>query len=367
LAEIRVTMGLFDSMLLPRVVDPLYSLPEGARWTRRAGLYNSYALFVALLWMLWTVGLCPLWLVTLQSVSLVGALTLDDRCVVAGSALSCSALPEQLCSYRQLAQSLLADVWVMWVGPVAAFVVFARVHDSWLDAHSPLLLGSDFICSHFGLFLYCVYQSVRALYLVVALVWDGAHHARVRRRELLWSYLLGNIGLVVRCFRYDALKWCGRMLAHLVPGLVVAESSLWAHLAFLLVTGWLSWGQIAFSNVDNYLFYKVHRTLHASHPLFSLCHALHHRALYPTLLDSGTISPLELVLTEFSLPVVVLLWPPVIAVGYELGYSMVGHLIGHTAGFHYGGTHHHIHHKLQHANFGLQAHFDKMYGTLAMH
>jgi hypothetical protein len=81
--------------------------------------------------------------------------------------------------------------------------------------------------------------------------------------------------------------------------------------------------------------------MHACHPLYSLCHALHHRARFPTLLDAGTISPLELLLTELSLPALVLLWPPVISVGYELGYSMVGHFTGHTTGFPYAGSHHH--------------------------
>jgi hypothetical protein len=250
--------------MLPQISGPQYVLDECERWTRRSGLYNSYALFVAWMWILWWADLCPLWLCCLQSASLGGALAIDDRCVERRSALNPILILQQLRLYSQLCYGLVSDFWLMWLLPGVAFAVFWRVHDSWRDFRSVVLLGSDIICGYYGEFLYAVYQSFRVAFLVVALVWDGARHHCVSRRHLLWSYLIGNIGLVVRCFRYDAIKWVGRKFAHALPNWVALDGTAWwSHLGFAAVVMWISWGQLSFNFRDNYLFYKVRPTIHS--------------------------------------------------------------------------------------------------------
>lgn len=240
----------------------------------------------------------------------------------------------------------------MWMESFVVFVVFVRVHDTWAWL-LPVSIGN---------FCFCLYCTVRTAFLVVALRAPQVHHKSVTTRTLWWSYFLGTSGLVVRCFRYEFLKGFGRMVAARVPQIVVAPT-LWSQVCFYVVLAWYTYRHIQFNLKDNYLYYKIHRTMHACHPLYAFCHALHHRAHFPTLLDSGTISPMELALTELSIPAITLLWPPWISVGYECGYAFVGHVIGHSAGYRHG-KHHHEHHQFIACNYGLQPLYDEQFGTL---
>ncbi len=141
----------------PRVEHAEYALAKDG--TRHRATYNSYALFVAILWLLWPLHLCPLWLVTLQCASLAAALLLD----VHGPdphPLCIADLPTQLSHYTALVRGVLGDMWMLWLGSLAVFAVFRRVSEPLVAA----LFGYPL-----GVILYIVYLLTRSLYLAVVL------------------------------------------------------------------------------------------------------------------------------------------------------------------------------------------------------
>jgi hypothetical protein len=126
--------------------------------------------------------------------------------------------------------------------------------------------------------------------------------------------------------------------------------------------------EIAQNAEDNLLFYKIHRTIHAEPRLHALLHALHHRAAaHTTLLDSGTISPLELWWTDASMPALLLCAPPFFSLGFET-IAAAWHFAAHgwTGGAEGDATHHHhlAHHRNPAVNFGLLPKYDARFGTL---
>ena len=131
--------------------------------------------------------------------------------------------------------------------------------------------------------------------------------------------------------------------------------------------------EIAQNAEDNVLFYKIHRTIHGEARLYALLHQLHHRAAAHTcLLDSGTISPLELFWTDASMPALLLCAPRFFALGFE-AIAAAWHWAAHGwAGGGGGGDageadaqHHHLqHHRNPAVNFGLMPKYDARFGTL---
>lgn len=117
-----------------------------------------------------------------------------------------AALPSQLHAYVHLTAGVARDVASMWTSSLALYALFWRVVAEW-EHYWPDL----------GLTLYGVYVLIRTLFLGSALVGSAllapgssAFAPALSRRHLLWSYWLGHVGLTVRCFRYDAIKWMAR-------------------------------------------------------------------------------------------------------------------------------------------------------------
>jgi sterol desaturase/sphingolipid hydroxylase (fatty acid hydroxylase superfamily) len=85
----------------------------------------------------------------------------------------------------------------------------------------------------------------------------------------------------------------------------------------------------------------------------------------PTMLDSGTISPAELILTDITLPAITLLCPQFFVVGFEM-MQMGQHLLGHSSELDDAKIyqHHRDHHHFPQYNFGLLAEFDTKFQTV---
>lgn len=144
--------------VLPRVSEPEYAAVRKGG-ARHRGTYNSYALFVAALWLLWSAGLCPLWLVLVQSVSLAVTLLLD----LSGPdtrPVSPADLPDQLRAYVALVLGVGSDLWALWLGSLVLFAVFHRVIDRVTALPFSFSLGTT---------LFIFYAVVRTLFLVAAL------------------------------------------------------------------------------------------------------------------------------------------------------------------------------------------------------
>lgn len=88
---------------------------------------------------------------------------------------------------------------------------------------------------------------------------------------------------------------------------------------------------------------------------------MHHKAITPCLLDSGTIGPPELVLTETAIPAMIL-WPHPVQLVWE-SFHMILHYMGHDA-TQDNGIHHVMHHKLLNCNYGIYDHFDIYFKTV---
>jgi hypothetical protein len=91
---------------------------------------------------------------------------------------------------------------------------------------------------------------------------------------------------------------------------------------------------------------------------------MHHRGVLPTPLDSGTISPLEFLITEMTFPAGALVpnWCWVIG---QILLGAVGHWPAHSAGARFKISQHHLqHHRYFTVNYGLTPSEDRRYGTL---
>jgi sterol desaturase/sphingolipid hydroxylase (fatty acid hydroxylase superfamily) len=189
---------------------------------------------------------------------------------------------------------------------------------------------------------------------------------------------VGNIGLIARCYKYDLLRflaglvgletlvccseWCFHFERKVPDEISLDPRESLSHVLFVGVVGPAVLVEVCRNAPDNFLFYKIHRTIHASPALYTFVHGLHHRAVDPTLLDSGTISPFELFLTDLSMPCLVLVSPNFFVMGFE-HISAFWHFRAH--GFADGDVHHLSHHKSQKSNFGLHDKYDKKFGTFS--
>ena len=98
---------------------------------------------------------------------------------------------------------------------------------------------------------------------------------------------------------------------------------------YIALTLFLSFAMI-FPTRDDIRFYKLHRTLHSVKSLWTFCHALHHKVAKPCMLDSGTIAPSELAITE-TFVTCQMFWPRAFQTGWEL-VTIFYHFLGHSAG-----------------------------------
>jgi hypothetical protein len=243
---------------------------------------------------------------------------------------------------------------------------------------APLWMWTNLAISSFVM-LYAFYMVARAWWLVrylrlLGFHWEDAgptfavREANLKTRSaairhVLWSYFLGNIGLVVRCAAqvltislFEGLRSAMGVdvathstLGPLLVPIGIAVAGLW------LATYGLA-GRRALL-----IYYRTHRTLHSCRPLYDSIHAIHHRAILPTPLDSGTISPAEFLVTEMAFPAGTLV-PNWFFTIHQILFALLGHWRGHDSGRTV--NHHLLHHRLFNVNFGITPTTDARFGTL---
>lgn len=196
-------------------------------------------------------------------------------------------------------------------------------------------------------------------------------------RHLLWSYFIGNVGVSVRCATQMgqilvfeaaavalgplALDWHQRL-----PFLAGAPRFVVPLIGAIGVLVVLLWQRKLYPFAD-YMYYRVHRTLHKNRALFTFLHRIHHKAIVTTPLDSGTICPLEFALTET-------VWPPAALVPdwlwtlWQIHFAVTGYWPSHktTAGVRVqdGNNFHVYHHFNPGVNFGILPESDARFQTL---
>ena len=259
-------------------------------------------------------------------VSLAVAFALDDEPI--SKKVSLLSLPGQLWSYARLSVGVAKDAAGYLVATFLAFIFLApaaRAYGLWHGwayvAAYALLLG---VRSAYAIWLLSRARERWEARLPPFTVRKGNLRS-VRRavKHVVWSFFVGNVGLAVRCGKQVALLSAFAFLAGTFPEHVAAR---WPH-------AWVLGGILAMAVVYRHgalldaLYYKIHRTLHVSSALYSGLHRIHHKAVLPTILDAGTESPGELLLTEYAAPVHVLL-PSWLFFLAELT-MFVGHFEGH--------------------------------------
>ena len=293
-------------------------------------------------------------------------------------------LPIQLSAYAELLARWTADVFPIYFLSFLVYVAVRPVRES-----LNLWGGASFLPVYGFYLVFRTILLVQYLHLVRTR-WDDPplrnpigqkdgnfRDAASATRHLIWSYFVGNVGVTVRCatqmgqiliFETAAVAlgplvvdWNRRLpFFSGAPGFVVPTVAAGALVVILL------WQRKLYPFAD-YLYYRVHRTLHENRALFTFLHRIHHKAIVTTPLDSGTICPLEFVLTET-------VWPPAALVPdwlftvWQIHFAVTGYWPSHktTAGLRVqdGNTFHVYHHYKPSVNFGILAESDARFGTL---
>ena len=343
---------------------PLYGQAQAG------GPYNSHLVSGAVFVVLTLLGLVSPWLTAWIGACLVAAMLLDAR--PWKRKIVPAAIPAQFALYAQV---LARALWDALPSYVFAYLVYVCVAPLWVRANVAI---SSFVMLYGFYMLVRIFWLVRYLWLLI-FRWENAGRAFAVRevnmksrsvaiRHVVWSYFLGNIGLVIRCSsqvvtiglfeslrtfsdmdlaRHDALS------AHLVP-ISLAAATIW------LATFWLAIRRALL------IYYRTHRTFHNCLPLYDSIHGIHHRGVLPTPLDSGTISPAEFLITEMALPSATLVpnWWWTIS---QIVLAFAGHWASHDSGTKRAFPQHHLHHhRLFDVNFGLSPAEDAQFGTLYM-
>jgi sterol desaturase/sphingolipid hydroxylase (fatty acid hydroxylase superfamily) len=273
----------------------------------RSGSYNLVLVSTAVFVMCACLGKLNMLLAAFVGSSVIAALLLDREDMT--RKLDVAALPAQLVSYLHLVL-----LWLRDVGPgiLLCFLCYSAIEPYFKKFC--LWGGNSFWV------LYGAYAVLRTVILVKYLLfiwlrWDDVRPPfEIRRmnmrtrgeaaRHMLWSFFMGNAGLVVRCGQqvatimvFDNLQVLLGM-DNLNPG------------PFAATVGIVGLGILSYVSVGRACptYYKIHRTLHENKTLYTAIHRIHHKGIHPTVLDSGTETPLEFVLTE-SLAYTQCLWP----------------------------------------------------------
>ncbi len=349
-------------------------IPRGAVYhlfgdARRGGEYNGHIMFGLIFSALAAAQVIGLVVWGWGMACLVLAFLLDERTLKRKVALR--NIPAQFFLYAQVVGNALLNSLPHYL---LAFAIYVCVY--------PLRERYNLTVSSFVM-MYGFYMVVRIVYLVfynyaLTLGADRLHlkvfeeqraNLRDRRtalRHVWWTYFLGNVGLIVKCavqvmtigmFEFFRVRF----------GLDAESNSFIAAHASTLQTGALIVGVLAFwlsVRLSSTVYYRAHRTFHVRKPLYDSIHAIHHRGILPTPLDSGTISPMEYFITDMARPAVLLL-PNWLFVLSEVGLAFGAHLPSHSSGtLHKFGQHHLAHHRYVVFNFGLFPRDDERYGTL---
>ena len=360
---------MYDALMWQKLSkNPLYSdkLYEATTTTPTNGVYNFYILsLIAFGAIAWMGGLNRIFCAIL-GLSLLLAILIDRS--PWNQKVSLKDMPRQVWRYlRLLIQVMRTELLLLIVA--SAFVY---------GIAKPITRSLDLFGGNTFLVLYGVYLAIRIVVfcrylLIVAFQWDtyNAPPFEIRKanfrdrstavRHLTWSFLLGNIGLVVRCGYYD-------MTVSLFDSFYEAVGypeigGLWGFaLAALVIVLWLVVADVRLGNT----YYKAHRALHEDSVLYVSVHRIHHYAVYPTVLDSGTINPAEFLMTESGS-----IWFAPLPDWYWFAFQMCM-LFGHFEGHHtvaedkHHAEHfqfHVLHHRLYQCNYGMPA-MDEKYNTL---
>lgn len=335
---------------------------------RAGGPYNSHLVSAVGAVGLAACGWVPAWLAAWILLCLTAALVLDGRAWKRKIVLA--AIPGQLALYAQL---LARAAWDALPYYALAYLVYVCV--------APVWRAADLAVSSFVL-LYGFCMAVRAGWLVrflwlVGFRWEAAgprfqtHEANLRSRgtavrHVLWSCFLGNVGLVVRC-SVQVVTIAGFESLRRRLGMDLSEHpALGARLVPICIAATAVWAATLYFAIRQALliYYRAHRTLHRCRPLYDSVHGIHHRAVLPTPLDSGTISPAEFAITEMAIPAATLLpnwWWTII----QITLAVAGHWPSHDTAVRMKFFQHHLrHHRFFNVNFGLTPGEDARFGTL---
>jgi sterol desaturase/sphingolipid hydroxylase (fatty acid hydroxylase superfamily) len=352
---------------------PSADIPLGAVYrllgsAERGGEYNGHIMFSLMLVGLTAAGLVNGLALSWIALCLIATYLLDERPLK--RKVNLSAIPAQFFMYLQLVMNAFRDALPQYT---LAFVIYLGIY--------PLRESLNLPVSSFVM-LYGFYMVLRIGYLILftcaLTIGSKRFHLRVFNeqranlrnravalRHVWWTYFLGNTGLFVKC-AVQVITIAGFESLRLWIGFDVTENRLTAqHLTTVNLVGVaLCVIGIGLSvRLSSTVYYRTHRTLHICKPLFDSIHAIHHRGILPTPLDSGTISPLEYIITDMARPAVMLM-PNWLFVLSEIGLAFGAHLPSHTSGtLHKFGQHHLAHHKYVVYNFGLFPRDDERWGT----
>jgi len=353
--------------------DPAEAVPRGAVYglfgsAQHSGEYNGHIIFSIILAGLAAGGLVSLPVLGWVALCLVTTFLLDERTLK--RKVLFWAIPGQFFLYLQVLLHAIRDVLPQYVLAFAIYVCVFPVRQR-LDVpvSSLVMLYTFYMVVRLGyLLLYSHALTIGSQRIQLRVFGKEKANLRTRRvalRHVWWAYFLGNVGLIVKC-SVQVITIAGFELlrtslgidiaTHLVPGEHVAVISV-AALVLCPLALWLSIG------LSLTVYYRAHRTLHTYKPLYDGIHAIHHRGILPTPLDSGTISPLEFIITDMARPAFMLIpnWAFTLV---EIGLALGTHLPSHDAGTLQKFAQHHLaHHKHVVFNFGLLPRDDARFGT----
>ena len=284
--------------------------------------------------------------------------------------MSLRAIPAQFLLYLQLVTNAFRNALPQYT---FAFVIYLGIYPLRerfnLPVSSFVMLYGFYMVLRIGylsLFTFALTVGSNRIHLrVFQEQRANLRNRRVALRHIWWTYFLGNTGLFVKC-AVQVITIAGFESLRLWIGFDVESHPLTAqHLTTINVVGVILCvvGVALSVRLSSTVYYRTHRTLHVCKPLFDSIHAIHHRGILPTPLDSGTISPLEYIITDMARPMVMLI-PNWLFVLSEIGLAFGAHLPSHTTGtLQKFGQHHLAHHKYVVYNFGLFPADDERWGT----
>ena len=353
---------------LPQAAVPVGAIYQTYGSARRGGEYNSHLVFSVILIVLAATNIVSLFWFAWVTLCLVASLLLDQRPWQRKVALT--ALPGQMGLYLQvLGRAFLNTLPHYGIGFGLYLCIYPLRERLNLPLSSLFMLYAFYMVLRMGYVLVYTYAlTVGSRRLQLRVFHEQRANLRTPQtalRHVWWTYFLGNVGLFVKC-SIQVITIGGFEMLRQQAGLdLYAVAWCVEHANFIQGVGLaLSVLAILFSiPLSTKVYYRTHRTFHTCKPLYDSIHAIHHRGILPTPLDSGTISPLEFIITDMSRPVALLI-PNWVFVLNEVVVALLGHLPAHTSGTLRKVAQHHLaHHKFVVCNFGLLPKNDERWGT----
>lgn len=349
----------------PTLNAPRYQVIGQADGT---GTYNSHLIFVVLLAASATFNWIPLWVAALATSCFVGGFLIDRRRLA--DKVNLSVIPKQSWLYACVFVQVLRDAALPYALAFALYIFSAPILRSFHVSPNSfvLLYGAYLLFRTACLLKFSAQLLLRPHETPESILGKQKANLSTRNKalsHLFWAYFIGNVGLIVRCsaqvLTLALFDFCIRALNFNLDRFEWYQSNMLL-IAIIAVVAWglmIRWG---FQRAA-LIYYRTHRTLHEERALYDCIHAIHHRAVYPTLLDSGTISPAEFALTELVFPAATIV-PNWCWVMGQIGLGIVGHWPSHDSrNVSAAAKHHLLHHQHFKCNFGLTAELDIAFGT----